>query len=120
VLARSENVTDTERADDKLTVQTLPLDESHPSQLDVTEPESGHAVNVTVVPFGRDAEHDALQDIPLGLLVTPPVPFPPVVTNRVEVCEAACMVTEAVPYCSPVARSKATICTGLVCGDPAV
>lgn len=48
------------------------------------EPTSGVAVRVTVVPWGKVAEHVAPQSMPAGLLVTVPEPVPvlPTVTVR--------------------------------------
>ena len=44
------------------------------------DPLIGVAVSVTVVPVAKSAAHVPGQEIPLGLLVTVPVPFPPRVT----------------------------------------
>ena len=44
------------------------------------DPLVGVAVSVTVVPVAKSAAHVPGQEIPLGLLVTVPVPFPPRVT----------------------------------------
>jgi hypothetical protein len=51
----------------------------HPANV---EPEAGVAVRVTIVPLLKVALHTLPQLIPLGLLVTVPVPVPAGVTVR--------------------------------------
>jgi len=57
------------------------------------------ALSVTVVPLAKSAAHDPGQAIPLGLLVTVPVPFPPRVTvsRSVEIGTLKRAVTVAFP-----------------------
>jgi len=52
------------------------------------EPAAAAAVNVTDVPFANDAEHVAPHDMPVGLLVTVPLPAPALETVSVEVADA--------------------------------
>ena len=50
-----------------------------PDQPVKVEPVPGVAVNVTLVPDAKEAEHDAVQLTPAGELVTVPVPVPALV-----------------------------------------
>jgi hypothetical protein len=56
-----------------------------PLQPAKTEPEAGTAVSVTVVPPENDREQVVPQLMPLGLLVTVPLPAPFLVTWSVKV-----------------------------------
>ena len=53
----------------------------HPAK---TDPESGAAVRLTVLPWGNCPLHVARQSIPAGLDVTVPVPAPALLTVTVE------------------------------------
>ena len=55
-----------------VTVQVVPDDVSHPVHMERTEPASGVAISVTVVPPEYEAEHADPQLIPPGLDVTAP------------------------------------------------
>jgi hypothetical protein len=58
----------------------VPVPVQPPLQPAKTEPAAGVAVSVTVLPAEYEAEHALPQLIPAGLLVTVPVPAPPLVT----------------------------------------
>jgi hypothetical protein len=64
-----------------VTVQT-PVPEQAPPQPAKVEPGLGVALNVTVVPLEKKAEHVAPQAIPGGLLVTVPPPIRVTVNRR--------------------------------------
>jgi hypothetical protein len=57
------------------------------------EPAAGVAVNVTAVPLANAAEQVAPQEMPVGALVTVPVPAPALVTASVKGCGANVAVT---------------------------
>jgi hypothetical protein len=63
-----------------LTLQEPVPEQPPPLQPANTDPEAGTAVSVTVVPPENDREHVIPQLMPLGLLVTVPVPVPFLVT----------------------------------------
>jgi hypothetical protein len=67
----------------KLTVQEAPETESHPLQLEKTDPVAAVAVRVTTVPLSYWAEQVEPQSIPLGLEVTVPLPGPDLATVSV-------------------------------------
>jgi hypothetical protein len=68
-----------------LTVQEPVPVQPPPLQPAKTDPEAGRAVSVTVVRFENDPEHVVPQLMPLGLLVTVPLPVPVLVTWSVNV-----------------------------------
>ena len=59
-----------------VTVQVLVLEQPPPLQPVKVEPAVGVAVSVTTVPLVNEAEHDAPQAMPVGALVTVPLPAP--------------------------------------------
>ena len=59
-----------------VTVQVLVPEQPPPLQLVKVEPAVGVAVRVTTVPLANEAEHDAPQAMPVGALVTVPLPAP--------------------------------------------
>ena len=61
-------------------MQELPLGLGQFVQTPKTEPTAGVAVNITLEPAGYDAVHVAPQLMPVGELVTVPVPAPDFVT----------------------------------------
>jgi len=67
-----------------VTVQVVPDDVSHPVHMERTEPASGVAISVTVVPPEYEAEHADPQLIPPGLDITLPLPLPSRATERVK------------------------------------
>ena len=68
-----------------VTVQVPVPEQPPPLQPVKVEPAVGAAVNVTAVPLANAAEHVGPQVIPVGLLVTVPVPAPVLVTVSVNV-----------------------------------
>ena len=58
------------------------------------EPVAGVAVKVTAVPLAKAAEQVAPQEMPVGALVTVPVPVPALVTPSVKGCKANVAVTD--------------------------
>jgi hypothetical protein len=68
-----------------LTVQAPVPVQPPPLQPAKIEPEDGAALSVTVVPFENDLEHAVPQLMPLGLLVTVPLPVPFLATWSVNV-----------------------------------
>ncbi len=77
------NVAVTDRAADIVTVQVPDAFVQSPLQPAKTEPVVGVAVRTTEVPSLKLAVQVAPQLMPAGLLVTVPVPPPPLVTDRV-------------------------------------
>src|SRR5918993_1270886 len=77
------------------------LDPAQPPPLNPlnVDPLVGAAVRDTVMPVAKSAAHVPGQEIPLGLLVTMPVPFPPRVTvsRSVETGTVKRAVTVAIP-----------------------
>ena len=67
------------------TVQALVPAQPPPLQPPKTDPEAGTAVSVTVVPPEKEREQFVPQLMPLGLLVTVPLPVPFLVTWSVTV-----------------------------------
>ena len=57
------------------------------------DPVAGVAVKVTAVPLANAAEQVAPQEMPVGALVTVPVPVPALVTPSVKGCSAKVAVT---------------------------
>jgi len=58
------------------------------------EPAAGAAVNVTAVPLANAAEQVAPHEMPVGALVTVPVPAPALVMASVKGCRANVAVTD--------------------------
>src|SRR5215470_8726910 len=82
------NVAVTEAAAFMVTVQVPVPVQPPPLQPENVEPAAGVAVNVTAVPVVKDVEHVVPQEIPVGALVTVPLPAPALETVRVEVADA--------------------------------
>jgi hypothetical protein len=76
-----------------LTVQ-LPVPEHAPVQPVNVEPVAGVAVKVTAVPLANAAEQVAPQEMPVGALVTVPLPAPVLLTVSVTLCWANVAVTD--------------------------
>jgi hypothetical protein len=72
----AEKVATTLRAAVICTVHVCPDDVAQPLQLENEAPEEGCAVSTTEVPDEKLAEQEAPQLIPVGLLVTVPLPVP--------------------------------------------
>jgi len=72
-------------AAETVTVQAPVPEQAPPLQPLKVEPAAGAAVSVTAVPLVKLAEHVAPQVIPVGALVTVPLPVPAAVTVRVKV-----------------------------------
>jgi hypothetical protein len=77
------NAADTFLAADIVTVQLLDVPEQAPLQPLNVEPLAGVALRVTAVPLAKLAEQVVPQLIPVGWLVTAPVPVPDFVTDSV-------------------------------------
>jgi hypothetical protein len=88
-----------------IVTEQLPVPVQAPLQPVKVEPAAGVAVKVTAVPVVNDAEHEAPQLMPAGLLVTVPLPAPALVTVSAKVgranvavtARAALIVTEQLP-----------------------
>jgi hypothetical protein len=74
----------TARAALMVTLQ-VPVPVQLPLQPVKVEPAAGAAVRVTAVPLVKEAEQVAPHEMPAGALVTVPVPFPDLVTERAKV-----------------------------------
>jgi len=64
-----------------------PVPEQAPDQPTKIEPRPGVAVSVTVVPAANDVEHVNPQLMPVGLLVTVPLPLAVTVKGNMRDCE---------------------------------
>ncbi len=71
-----------------ITTTQAPVPLQAPPQPVKVDPPVGVAVSATVLPVGKFAMHPSPQLIPLGILVTVPVPVPDLVTARREVLAA--------------------------------
>jgi hypothetical protein len=76
-----------------VTVQGPAPEQPPPLQPVNAEPAAGAAVRVTAVPLANEAAHVAPQAMPVGALVTVPVPVPDLVTVSVKDCNAKLAVT---------------------------
>jgi hypothetical protein len=79
------NVAVTDFAASIVTLQGFAVPVHAPLQEPKEEPPAGVAVSVTMLPSRKLAEHVLPQSMPAGVLVTTPVPRPPVLTVRVRV-----------------------------------
>jgi hypothetical protein len=76
-----------------VTVQVVAMPEQPPLQPVKVDPAAAAAVRVTEVPVAYDAEQVAPQEMPVGLLVTVPLPAPALETVRVEPADTPVPVT---------------------------
>ena len=81
-----------------VTVQVPVPEQPPPLQPVNVEPAAGVAVNVTTAPLVNDAEQVVPQLIAAGVLVTVPVPLPPLVTVSAKGCRPKFAVTEVAAF----------------------